>query len=184
MRRRFISPSPALVISIIALVVALGGTGYAASQQPGVGVQVARKKKAKPKVLRGPQGERGPTGPTGATGPTGQTGAAGPVGSSGKDGAAGQNGSNGATNLIIRTHTFSTTTGSLTSSGVTCQGAERATGGGVKTGAAADTVYQSIPSNSGGGGPGADGTMPNGWYASVQSSNSGSAIVYVVCAAP
>jgi hypothetical protein len=41
---RFRTPSPALVISVLALFVALGGTGYAATQAGGPSAQAAKKK--------------------------------------------------------------------------------------------------------------------------------------------
>jgi hypothetical protein len=81
-----------LVIALIALFVAMGGTGYAASQS-GDGSNSAtaaakkKKKKKKKAVTRGPRGLRGlqgipgiagPAGPAGATGATGPQGPAGP----------------------------------------------------------------------------------------------------------
>ena len=45
MRNRFTRPSPALVISIVALFVALGGTGYAAVQLPKASVGAKHLKK-------------------------------------------------------------------------------------------------------------------------------------------
>jgi len=91
-------PSPSLVVSLAALVVALGGTGYAVTQLPKNSVGTAQIKKnavtgskVKPGTLdasdfkagalsaaaaglAGTQGPTGPTGPTGAQGPTGPTG--------------------------------------------------------------------------------------------------------------
>lgn len=91
MRRFLRRPSPAMAIATVALVVALGGTGYAATQlaRNSVGsAQIRRDAVTSSKVknrslemsdlsLRvrhaiqntvGPQGPTGPTGPTGATG--------------------------------------------------------------------------------------------------------------------
>jgi hypothetical protein len=78
---RLRAPSPALVISLIALFVALGGTTYAATSLPrnSVGTAqlrnggVTRKKLNKKTILalkgaRGPQGLQGPKGDTGASG--------------------------------------------------------------------------------------------------------------------
>ena len=91
-------PSPSLAVSLAALVVALGGTGYAVTQLPKNSVGTAQIKKnavtgskVKPGTLdasdfkagalsaaaaglAGTQGPTGPTGPTGAQGPTGPTG--------------------------------------------------------------------------------------------------------------
>ena len=96
------------VVSIMALVFAMGGTGYAALKLPKNSVGGAQIKKdavtgAKVKnsslgpsdirngsLLRDdfaagqlPAGERGPAGPVGAAGPAGPSGAAGPIGSYG-----------------------------------------------------------------------------------------------------
>jgi hypothetical protein len=62
------APSLALVVALLALFVALGGSGYAASQLSGPTAQPAAKKKKKSKAKRGPTGA---TGATGATGPSG-----------------------------------------------------------------------------------------------------------------
>ena len=85
------APSPALVISLIALFVALGGTTYAATSLPqnSVGTKQLRKNavvssKAKNHSLLGadfkagqlPVGPRGPKGDTGAPGPAGPTASA------------------------------------------------------------------------------------------------------------
>ena len=97
------TPSPSLAVSCVALVIALGGTGYAVTQLPRNSVGAAQIKKnavtgAKVKnrsltaadfkkgtLLTGPAGATGPqgaTGATGATGPQGATGATGPQGPS------------------------------------------------------------------------------------------------------
>ena len=94
--KRITLPSPALVISMIALFVALGGTGYAA-------VKIARNSvtsiHVKDRALlakdfrlgqlpRGARGPVGPVGPAGPAGPAGAAGAAGPAGPAGPSGAA------------------------------------------------------------------------------------------------
>ena len=84
--------TPSLVLSVLALFVALGGTGYAISKLPAnsVGTKQVKKNainssKVKNRSLlakdfkagqlpAGQQGESGQTGPTGATGATGQPG--------------------------------------------------------------------------------------------------------------
>jgi hypothetical protein len=100
-------PSPAMVVACVALVVALGGTGYAAFRLPAgsVGTKQLRngavtKAKIAPATIKalasgggtpgaggqGPAGPQGPKGPKGATGPkgtTGQNGATGQVGPAG-----------------------------------------------------------------------------------------------------
>ena len=95
-------PSPAMVVACVALVVALGGTGYAAFRLPSgsVGTKQLRngavtRAKIAPATLKtlasgggtgagqgpaGPQGSKGATGPKGATGAKGDTGQVGPAG--------------------------------------------------------------------------------------------------------
>jgi hypothetical protein len=87
-------PSPALVVALIALFVALGGTGYAVSKLPPNSVGTAqvkdhsllRKDFKNGQVLRGP---RGPEGPAGEEGPEGEPGLDGEDGFDGEDGAPG-----------------------------------------------------------------------------------------------
>jgi hypothetical protein len=81
-------PSPAMCVALIALFVALGGTGYAAMNLPRDSVGTAQLKdgavtrskisaRAR-RALRGRRGTKGPAGPRGATGPVGP--ATGPAG--------------------------------------------------------------------------------------------------------
>ena len=91
------APSPALVVSLIALAVALGGTGYAVTQLPRNSVGTAQIKKnavTGAKVKAGsldasdfkpgqlPRGERGAQGERGEQGATGERGVQGEVGPS------------------------------------------------------------------------------------------------------
>jgi hypothetical protein len=81
-----LTPSPAMVIACVALLLVLGGTGYAASQalprNSVTSVQVkdrsllARDFKAG-QVPRGPRGLAGPAGPAGPQGPAGPAGTGG-----------------------------------------------------------------------------------------------------------
>jgi len=94
-------PSPALLVALAALLVALGGTGYAAAVLPANsvgtaqlkdGAVVGRKVKAHslrassfapgqaPQGKQGKQGAQGLAGPAGAAGPPGAQGAQGPKG--------------------------------------------------------------------------------------------------------
>ena len=103
-------PSPALVVSVIALIVALGGTSYAAIKLPANSVGTKQIKKdavTTAKVKDGslqmadfragqiPAGAAGATGPKGDTGATGATGAAGPKGDTGTTGDKGAHGAQG-----------------------------------------------------------------------------------------
>lgn len=117
-------PSPALVVALIALFVALGGTGYAALTLPknSVGSAQIRKGAVKNRNLaanavtsakvrrrslvasdfkrnslpRGRRGPQGPPGPPGPRGPEGQRGAEGPRGPEGPPGAPGAPGASGS----------------------------------------------------------------------------------------
>lgn len=82
------APSPALVISLIALFVALGGTTYAAVSLPknSVGTRQLKngavtRKKINRKTIAALKGARGPHGPMGGTGSQGTPGAPGPTAS-------------------------------------------------------------------------------------------------------
>src|SRR5918912_1706395 len=96
-------PSPAIVIACVALLLALGGVGWAATALPRNSVGTAQlrnnavtsRKVKNHSLLRAdfkngqiPRGARGPVGPTGATGPKGATGARGPTGPAGAAGTA------------------------------------------------------------------------------------------------
>jgi hypothetical protein len=92
MRNRIGMPSPAMVVALLALCVALGGTGYAATKINGknirngtiTGKKIKNRTITSAKIsrttvralknrrgLRGPRGFRGRTGARGATGPAG-----------------------------------------------------------------------------------------------------------------
>jgi hypothetical protein len=68
-----------MIIACVALFVAMGGTGYAATQLAGGEGEATASKKAK-RGKRGPTGPAGPKGATGATGPAGPAGPAGVIG--------------------------------------------------------------------------------------------------------
>ena len=88
LRTRFGIPG---VISVMALVFAMLGGAYAASNSSDGG-----KATASAKAKKGPRGPRGPKGDTGPAGPAGPAGPQGPAGAKGDTGAAGSNGSNGS----------------------------------------------------------------------------------------
>jgi hypothetical protein len=98
-------PSSATIISLVALFVALGGTGYAAvalAPRNSVGsAQVINgsllKKDLSKKTVAALKGNRGLRGPAGAQGPAGPAGTAGATGPAGAAGAGGATGPVGAT---------------------------------------------------------------------------------------
>jgi hypothetical protein len=90
LRTRFGIPG---VISVIALVFAMFGGAYAASNSSGGGKATASAKAKKGPT--GPKGAKGATGPAGAQGPAGPAGAKGDAGANGANGAAGPTGPTG-----------------------------------------------------------------------------------------
>jgi hypothetical protein len=84
LRTRFGIPG---VISVIALVFAMFGGAYAASNSASGGGKATASAKAK-KGPRGPKGATGPAGPQGPAGPTGSAGPKGDVGAAGSNGAS------------------------------------------------------------------------------------------------
>ena len=91
LRTRFGIPG---VISVMALVFAMFGGAYAASNSSGGGKATASKAKAK-KGPRGPKGAKGDTGPAGPAGPQGPAGAKGDAGATGATGVTGETGPTG-----------------------------------------------------------------------------------------
>lgn len=85
------APSPAMIVSIIALIVALGGTAYAATKittkdiaanavtSPKVKNKTLKKKDFSKSVLSGLKGPKGDKGDTGETGPQGPVGPSSPA---------------------------------------------------------------------------------------------------------
>jgi Collagen triple helix repeat (20 copies) len=88
LRNRFGIPG---VISVIALVFAMFGGAYAASNSSGGG-----KATVSAKAKKGPRGPKGATGPAGPAGPQGLAGASGAKGDNGAPGANGTNGAPGS----------------------------------------------------------------------------------------
>src|SRR5438105_10658037 len=91
---RRIRLTPATVIASLALTIALGGTGYAATVLPRNSVTTVQVKDFSlltRDFKRGqiPTGPRGPAGPQGPSGPTGAAGLPGPIGPAGPAGPAG-----------------------------------------------------------------------------------------------
>jgi hypothetical protein len=104
-------PAPATIISITALLVALGGTGYSAvmlvprnsvgsAQVINGSLQRVDLSKGVTSALKGGRGVPGPGGPAGTAGPAGPAGATGLAGATGPGGAPGATGSAGATGAV------------------------------------------------------------------------------------
>ena len=203
--RRLRLPAPSTALASLALLVALGGTGYAATVLPAGSVGTAQLKegavvssKVKDGSLRakdfargslpsGPQGDSGPAGPQGPAGPAGAAGAAGARGPQGPQGAQGPQGPQGPAGAISSLSYVSVPYGPFpahTQYGgeATCGAGLHVLGGGVvsESGTAGEqAVNSSYPSN--GAGDGSDGNTA--WWADVDN-DSGSALsftVYAIC---
>lgn len=183
-------PSPALVISTVALLFAMTGTGIAATQlapRNSVGNASLRANavtsiKVKNGSLlardfRSGQLPRGPRGFDGPAGPAGPAGAAGP---------------SGVANITVREADAAMGPGAVAAGLAACPSGQRATGGGVYQGDSTpdreDHVIRSAPVNSTGGTnftlvP--NGQTANAWYGAGYNAGSNGATlrVYVVCAA-
>jgi hypothetical protein len=108
-----------LVVAIVALVAALGGAAYAASDNHLSGGEKKEVKKiAKSVAIPGPagpqgaKGDPGAAGSAGAAGPTGATGAAGVTGPTGKTGPTGVTGATGPAGAVTPLPSGATETGS------------------------------------------------------------------------
>jgi hypothetical protein len=89
LRSRFGIPG---VISVIALVFAMFGGAYAATNNGGGKATASAKGKPGPRGPKGPKGDPGPAGPQGPAGAKGDTGAKGDKGDTGNTGAQGPQG--------------------------------------------------------------------------------------------
>ena len=167
-------PSPATVLAFVALLVALGGTSYAAIQLPAnsVGAKQLKKNAVNSKKVKngsllradfrsgqlpaGPRGPQGPQGPQGAQGAQGPQGPPGPV---------------SAPTITVRTGAETARDASAD-----CNAGEAALGGG---GTSSDGfIYDTSPNVSSG--------IPSGWVASAEQADGTDAQVqaWVVCGAP
>jgi hypothetical protein len=174
-------PSPSLAVSIAALVVAMGGTGYAATQLSGSNIQAGTitgkqiKKhslpagKLSPKAIAQLHGAQGPAGPAGPGGPAGQTGADGARGPAGPAGVSGR--------TVVKSGVYYAAGGKQTTGIVFCPAGLKVLGGGVSVSSfsTAVNVNSSYP---------ATGGAQDGWHADVNNETVGdvSFTVWAICA--
>jgi len=192
-------PAPSTVLAGLALLVALGGTGYAATVLPSGSVGTAQLKDnavVSSKVKNGSllardfaagQLRAGPAGPAGAQGPQGAAGPAGPAGPAGQAGAQGGQGAQGPAGVSSLTYVAADygpfPAHTQYGGEAVCGSNLHAVGGGVLSESSTpgqQAVNSTHPSN--GAGSGAEGTT--GWWADVDN-NSAAVLgftVYVVCA--
>ena len=183
------------VMSTVALMVALGGTSYAAIKLPSNSVgpsqikpgavgasdihaDAVTSRTVKNQSLSAADFKRGqlPKGPTGLSGPAGPAGPQGPKGDPGTPGAA------GLPNVVVRRGALTNVpAGNSAIVTAECAAGERATGGGSSiSGLAGWAVIESFPT------PTVDGDTPTGWRVDA-TNGTGSAnnlLAIVVCAKP
>jgi hypothetical protein len=195
-------PRPSTVLALVALAVALGGTGYAATLLPAGSVGTAQLKngavissKVKNGSLRaadfapgelpaGAQGPQGPAGPAGPHGPAVPTVPQGPKCDSGASGSQGPQGPPGISSLTYVARDFGPFPAHAQYPGeASCGSNLHVVGGGVLTdgGYAEQAVNSSYPSN----GDGSHNEGTTGWAAYVDnlSSSEQGFTVYAICAA-
>jgi hypothetical protein len=179
--------SPAMVVAMLALLVALTGTAVATTSTLITGKQIknssitgidVKNKSLTPRdfrgSVRGPRGVTGPAGPAGPAGPQGPQGAQGPAGPQGAPGVV--------ANVIVRVGSpFTVPAHGAAIGAVSCLAGERPTGGGGVNGNTPGVyVRQSTPS------PSVAGSTPDAWAVQYENTTGSSAIAHamVICAAP
>jgi hypothetical protein len=192
-------PSPGTVLASAALLVALGGTAYAAGVLPAHSVgtlQLRANAVTSSKVRDGslravdfkpgqlPRGPTGAAGATGQAGPQGPAGTTGPQGPQGAQGAKGDTGSAGVTSLTYVSADFGPfPAGTQYGGEAVCTGGRHAVGGGVLsegTNAGDQAVNSTYPTD--GAGSGTPGTTAWTGYVDNTSSSPLGFTVYAVCA--
>jgi hypothetical protein len=197
-------PSPSTVIAVIALLVALGGSAYAAGLLPANSVGTAQLRadavvssKVKNGSLRAVDfkagqlraGPRGPAGAAGATGPAGPAGPAGATGPQGAPGSAGGQGPKGDPGGLASVTYVSALFGPFPANSqylgeAPCGSGQHAVGGGVLTDSGnpgEQAVNSTFPSD--GSGTGTQGNTAWGAYVDNLSSGALGFTVYAVCTA-
>ncbi|CAA9529182.1 MAG: hypothetical protein AVDCRST_MAG67-3973 [uncultured Solirubrobacteraceae bacterium] len=198
-----------MIVALVALFVALGGSGYAAVAINGkniknrsiAAIKLKREVLTSREVkngsllaadLKAGQLRSGPPGPAGPQGVPGAPGVPAPPGAPGAQGPAGAPGSPGATNVTLRRGTpAQVAAGSVQDASARCLEGERATGGANITvdqagaGSTGSFVINSSPILVGGEGPVAD--VPVGWRTRVKNTaatGTDTLFAFVVCARP
>jgi Collagen triple helix repeat (20 copies) len=172
---RFARVSPALVVAMLALFVALTGTAVATTSALITGKQIknssitgldVKNKSLTPKDFRGSvRGARGLPGASGAQGPTGPSG---PQGAQGPTGSPGPAGATGPPGPVALTYVFAAPKailpGDVTQDVVSCPDGWSVTGGGIDT-TANDAIMtqESYPED----GPDADTVNDDAWLGEI-----------------
>ncbi len=150
-------PSPALIVACFALLIALGGTGYAAMVLPAnsVGTRQLKKNavvaaKVKDNSLMRVDFKKGQL-PAGQRGAPGARGLPGPAGAGGPAGPAGPQGPPGVSGLELVSESTPSNSDRAKVKSAQCPAAKKVVGGGVRvsgTGEDSVAVTRSYPSDS------------------------------------
>jgi Collagen triple helix repeat (20 copies) len=174
MKRRYALSGLALVTAVALVSTAIAGGVPGAGSGDERATTAAKKKK--------PKAKPGPPGPAGPAGAQGIQGIAGPTGPTGATGTTGTNGTNGATNATVRTAGLTVNANSTNNATASCNGGEKATGGGWAQASTIPPNQLFADANR----PSPLGT-PTGWFVNLQNTSGTTqftGLVYVVCAAP
>ena len=188
-------PSPAMVVALIALFVALSGTATAGgllitSRQIKNGTIQAVDLNARTlRQLAGRPGPTGPQGPEGAPGPQGPLGPSGDRGPQGVQGPPGPAGSSSASGVYVRTFDSVAEAGGGSFVNLFCGPNEVALTGGVRTESVFGVLFDSYPimPTAGNPRPAVHGEKPAGWRGGVSTKTNSTRVpytVYVLCTLP
>ena len=179
-----VRPSPAMVVASVALLVAMAGTGVAASGLPIASVgspqlrtgavtspKIAANAVTSAKVANGSLSR--------ADFATGQV----PSGPPGPPGPAGPPGQNALADATVTSHTGSVASNNYAWYWITCASGKRAIGGGANTNSDNAYINESFPVDANGNAA-ADGAVAAGWRTEVSNLSGGQLTVtwYIVCA--
>ena len=190
-------PSPALVVAIFALLVALSGSATAAVVMTGSSIKdgtitgkdvknrTLGSKELSKKAISSLTRKAGPQAPGGPQGPQGQQGPAGPRGPEGATGADGLQGPPGPVHLVFRSGTNANIApGDTAGFGVGCPAsAPNVIGGGFRAGSSTDNLRLVASRPSDGGDP--DAIPDDNWQVSARNGgpNPESLTAYAICTA-
>jgi hypothetical protein len=181
-----------MVVALLALFVALGGTATAAGVLVTSGqikdrtIQVRDLSPQAVRALRGTRGPQGPEGPPGPAGPQGPQGNPGPAGAPGPAGRS-------ATDVYTRTLDSAAQAGGGSFVNLFCGPGEVAVTGGVRTASIFGVIFDSYPIVATGlpepdaARPAAHGEKAQGWRSGVSTKTGDTHVpytAYVVCSVP
>jgi hypothetical protein len=188
-------PWPAVAVSVIALLLAMGGTCCAALSLPKYSVGSRQLKRgavtpsnAANSTIQLFKGRAGDTGARGAKGDTGAQGLNGDPGAQGPKGDPGAAGTNSATHALVRTGTADVAYNSTEAAEAACNAGEVAVGGGgsfaTANASAVEGLQRTGPLSHGVIAPA--GSTADGWFARGYNTSSTSNLLtaFAICVSP